>query len=448
MIVYLASEVYAGLFQREGWMIKTYIQWKGNVSDFIKKEYANLMTAHPEAMIVDELAVSDRQDVSILKRTFPEVEVILLTKEKEAGILEDCKVVSADENVVEKVEEILYPELKKRRENGRPKLKIGILPEDGKSMDAAVSTAFHILSCLSENAENVCLIEVAKESRLPLWAKQYGWNQTEEGYEYQEIPIFHNAVLEKQISIFLFLDGEEEKSRNMHGKCDVPLKIKKTDKKEIELRFYDKVCFRKEIKHPFQDKDGTVYQELFGKQFGLSFKKQRKNETAETGKKEKKEKKKKAGNISKWKKRGILAFLLLAVFCLMTAVTIRLQDTKEKELKGAVQKQAESTRAKGSTMEETTLITAQAEKKTRTTAKKKKTAAEKKTSVQVTKKNTGNTGRQTRSTRATGKKRTTTRKKKVTTARKKTTTTVKEKTTTAKKKPTTTQTFDVDYDVQ
>lgn len=449
MIVFLASEIYGGLFDREGWILKTYIRWQTDVSDFIKTEYANLAAVRPEAVIVDQMAVSDWEDVLLFKRTFPEVEVILLAKDKEPAVLENCRVIltKKDADIICQIKEILYPEEKIEKEIQIPKLKIGILPEDSESesSETSVNTALHLLFCLSKYTKDLCLIEVSEESFLPVWAKRYGWGKSREGYDYQGIPLLHNAVMEtKKISIFLFL-SVNEKSQNMHSQCDIPLKVMKTDTDGIKLTLHDKVCKRKKIKHPFQDSDSAIYQELFGEWMGFFFDKHPKNEINEGLEKNREKEKKKTGNSSKWKKRGIFVFLLCSFFCFVTVLTVRLRaDKKEKELSSAVQNQAESTK-KSTDMEETVTQTGSTAK---TSAKTKGTPA-KKISSQTQRQNTTGSTRQKQSVRAAREKKTAARRKKTTTARrKKTTTAKKKKTTTKKKKPATTKTFDVDYKVE
>lgn len=450
MIVYLASEIHSGLFDQEGWMIKTYMKWQIDVQDFIKTEYANLMSVRPEAIIVEQNAVSNWEDVTLFKKTFPEVEVIFLMKDRESVELENCHIFSLDENAVCKIKNLLFPEEKKEAENIQ-RLKIGILPENEEDFHTAAKIAFHLLSWLAGYTKDICLIEVSKDSNLPIWAKHYGWKKMQEGYEYQGIPILYNAVMEnRKLSIFLFLNMDE-KSQRMHGQCDIPLKIRETDEKEIELSLFDKACLRKEINEPFQDHDGAVYQELFREHLKFL------GDTGQAGqtsflkdKKTERKRKKKAGNFSKWKKRGILAFLLLSFFCLILAAVMRFPaNVKEKELESAVQKQAESTKENAS--ERTTAVT-QADRKNATTNQKKKATKKEKTSGQIVKKNTTavtkqHQGVQTRKKTFQQPKKTTASKKKKETAKKKKTAR-KETTTTAKKKPTTTQTFDIDYKVE
>jgi hypothetical protein len=454
MIVFLTSQPNANLFNTiKHTYVKTYVKWEYDLGDFIKEEYGNIHTMQPEKIIIDENAVKSIEKIELLQDVF-KMDIILLTQ-KELELEEDAayKVVEIKQKTKLEILQEIFPEIikkeKKTRESSKnhetKHIKIGIMGMK-KKQEEEIAFAFHLALTLKQYVENICCIEVGKENYFPLLKDTYQLEEKDTYYELDDIPLLFNTAMEdSQISIFLFLD-QEEQTKRMHQKCDFSI-----------ILLDDRICCNEktydfdEIRDIRKDNRTNLYTNIFEDKLGFTLE-DREQELLESNGSQKKsnrtKKLMKKGTHHKLLQKKFLVAIFLMILSLTGLTGIRFMrqiDSKKEKLQKSIQKE---TLAKNETTENPT-TEERTEEKTET-KKEKKAKKEQDTKNEQSKNTKVSTSTYKPKQQTTRRKVTTTaRKKPTTTARKKPTTTERKKpSTTEKKKPTTAQdNIKVDYDV-
>lgn len=466
MIVFIATtqtqDLLKGEEQEQVWK---YCLWREPLQKFLKEQYGKLATLKPETFVIDLKALDSPSDLPLLIQTFPAAKYLIIVPAGQKFRMQHCIPFPEGEGLLQYLKE------------GPQHQKIGIISNE--KTDATALTAFQLISCLAEEQNNLCYIEVEKEARLPEWAEKYHLVKTDHGYEYQSIPFYSNLAKDTELAIFDFgcRDAAKEK---MFQKCDIALVVEPEKGHKLRIKREDEEVVIKIPKDPFRPNHSDVFQDLIPEiDFGVTEKKPKKikREKPKKQKKQKQEKVKKEKTIKKmpvfrkknvqkqetekskkkveWElpnlekfkmmmtKRRLLILVLILAVISVSAASIRIYSAQKKEetVKEAVQKKQKGQHPETTVESSTEKPTAQSTREKKKSTKWSKGTTE--TSVSKVSSTHRTTIRTTiRTTRQTSSKRPAA----ITRGKKPAATTRKKKPrTTRKPKPTTTERFDINY---
>lgn len=455
MIVYISTERNSGLFEHADMFSKTYIKWQYDVGRFVKEEYANILSIHPDAIVIDYRAFKNVSKLTLMKDAFPNVKFVVTVDEETANTLapmEGFDIIILNNDSLDRILDIIYPERKK--DSNVRETKIGIISEE---KGAEVNVAFNLLEFLSGYTRDVCYIEAAEKSRIPKYEKKFGLAKREGFYEYKGIPILFNMGKSGvKISVFSFDAG----NRKMFEQCDYPLELK-----DGKLIFNQNSYDYPKFKNPVRDDRSDVYRKIFGNKLGFEIKETAEetelefSETDETKKKIRD--KEKIGILIKC---GILIFILsilipIIFFTWSKSSKVRNKSITKKSVRKTETVQEILTTQEGVavTWEETTIpeeITNQeetvTEKKKRITSKKEKKTTDRMTEAHTENVTKGSTYKEPVKTtvqkddKDSETKKTAQKKK---TVKKKVTAKKKKENASKKEEATTSQPFDFEYKI-
>lgn len=435
MIVYLTTQENSRLLDETGVWNKKYIHWKCDIGDFIKKEYANILALHPETIVLDTMAVKEIEKLSLLRQSFPETHIIVLSDPSEQEILSEMgiKLILKDQSLNRNLCKELGKEVKEKRDCW----KIGFLSSDA---EVSLVTALNFVSDLEKQKRDICLIEVGKESSLQKFA-QNQWIELQEGlYKYHSIPILHNAGKSGvEYSIFSF-QSEDSQSEHMWNQCDISISVEKVDETFV-LKYHTDVFEMKAIHHPIDDDRANTYEKIFGDVLEIVFERKREKKSVS-----KQPKKRKKINKKNMKRAGIFLFLFFSMGILGVSLMRFYNGAKRKEeLKDKVrqEKMVESQATTTSTTVSTEKTTRKVKKSTEHVTTTESTERITTTATAVSTKMDKATNNSTKKVK---KKEKTEKKTKTTEKKKKEKNTQKEKKSTTEKQKATEQ-FDLDYEV-
>lgn len=481
MIVFIATTQTQDLLRGED-QIWTYCLRREPLQKFIKEQYGKLVTLKPDTFVIDLRAFDSPSDLSLLIQSFQSAKYLIIVPTGQKFRMQHC---------------ITFPEgqgLLKYLKEGPQNKKIGIIAEE--ETDATALTAFQLISCLAEEQNDLCYIEVDKNAKLPNWAEKFHLVKTDYGYEYRSIPFYSNLAKDTEISVFDFGCRDAAKE-NMFQKCDITLLVEQEKGRKIRIMRQEKEVVIKIPKDPFRSTSSDIFQDLIPEiEFGVTEKKPKKIPRKKSTPKNRAEKVRKKKRIEKvpvvqkkkekkpnqeprkrkkieWKlpkiskpdlekfreiltrKRLLIIVLALAMLSVSAAgIRIYSAQKKEEKVKVAVQKKQQE-----QDPDSTVQFSSEKSTKEKSTKEKKDSERPKETtetsvskassSYQTSYESTRKTTKQTDSRKTNKKPVTTTRKKKpaATTRKKKPATTTRKPkpTTTRKPKPTTTERFDINY---
>lgn len=310
MIVYISTERNSQLFQNADVLSKTYIKWRYDVGNFIKEEYEKILSVHPDAIVVDYMAVDDIDDLTIMNTAFKGVKLFLVTDveiEDKIKVIEGWNIITWSHDTKDKILNLIYS---RKADSNAKEVKIGVISDKD---DAKIEVAFNLLETILKYVQNVCLIEVSEKSQMANYVEKFGLIKKNEFYEYKKIPILHNmAKSDVEISIFCF----DCNNRNMFEKCDYPIELQE------ELLIYENNAFLyPKLKDPLHDDRTSVYKRIFGDKLGFEFDKV-KPETENEVIKEKK------NNESERKIRNIIYGILIFSFTILLILLLSFSCSK------------------------------------------------------------------------------------------------------------------------
>lgn len=471
MIICLLSDRYSHLFDDCDHIVKIYYKWQMDIRDFIKQEYANILSLRPDKILIEENAVSDPEKISLMKEIFPDITIVFLASKEpkeDQDAIGDI-MLRPEENMKETLFSALFPDSEKKgtvTEQGpvsvkeaakKQNIKIGIITDDEKNRDPVYLVSFNIISYLMRFTDDICCIEAGRQSYIQDLAYKKWVKEDGDICFYQGIPVFHNAVKEDaRYSVFVF----QPEVKRMWEQCDHPVFVhvhKKNKTIALELRDGETYILD-DIEDPCSLKNMDTYEKLFGMK--LENKESENRMSSERSRKKSKEKKAEKTAPKKYKKKMVFVLLAGIIFFACGVLGYGALQSGEDTTESRVSIQNTShTAASEEDVQKDTEKTTEAEK---TTEKKEDDKKEKKAdSAKSTSGSAGTTGSTakketkrsgTKTTESTAKKTTAGKKKttkKSVTGKKKSTekssTAAKKKTTTAV--PATESKFDMDYQV-
>lgn len=446
MIVFLSAQEHSRLLEDTGLLKKIFVRWKCDLGDFIKKEYANLISLHPEIIIIDSMAITDPEKISLFQTLFSkEVRIILLRTKDQCIELDDenLEQVVIDEQLRQNLWKLLQLEPEEETESEKTLMKIGFLNRT-EDPEQVVLVVLNFISFFRRYEQSMAFTEVGKECQMKQLEKQMREIKKQgQFYEYQGIPLLYNTV-KPNVKYSMFTFSETEKQ--MWDQCDMKILIRQSGEKIILER--DQEYYAIDIiKNPFEKNNGEVYEKIFKEIFPVGQTEIEK----ETKRKRRIDSRELLRNYGR--KAGILIFLLflgLGVFYVAVwGVSNGKRPKKKEDLKEKIQHQSSVETAISETTQQSKVT--QKKKKRTTTALKKETTESvtatenhKKTESERRMEEVLNSESSTRKKNKVSKKP----KRKKETEKKKPATTAKQKNTEKKEPTTTEQQFDLDYQVQ
>lgn len=446
MIVFLSAQEHSRLLEDTGLLKKIFVRWKCDLGDFIKKEYANLISLHPKIIIIDSMAIADLEKISLFQTLFPkEVRIILLLTEDQTISFkyENIDQVIIDEQLKQKLWKLLEVKPEEETKPEKALMKIGFLNHT-KDPAQAVLVALNFISFFRIHEKSIAFTEVGKECQLRKLEKQTKEiRKQDQFYEYQEIPLLYNTVKANvKYSIFTFSEAEKQ----MWDQCDIKILIQQSGEKTILER--DQEHYEIDIiQNPFEKNNGKIFKKIFKETFPV--------EQSEVEKETKRKRRIDSREFLRryGRKAGILIFLLFVgvgiFYVAVWGVSNGKRPKKKEDLREKIQHQS-SVETEISETTKQSKVTQKNKKRTTTALKKENTesvtAAEnyKKAGSERRTEEVLNSESSTRKKNKVSKKP----KRKKETGKKKPTTTAKQKITEKKEPTTTEQQFDLDYQVQ
>lgn len=440
MIVYISTDINSRLLADAEVFVKTYIKWQYDIGNFIKEEYANILSLHPDAIVIDYMAVENPDDLIMMNTAFPDVKLILVVDaEKQTVQPEGWDIVIQDNDAKDNVLNIVYPQLAKPDVDR--KIKIGIISDDE---DTKINAVFNLLEWFLKYTQDICCIEVSEESesKIPDYEEKFGLVKNENFYEYRQVPVLFNVAKEDvEISIFWFDTG----NRKMFEKCDYPMELEDGTLKINGSSF----CYPV-FTDPINEDRSERYTEIFGDSLGLEI--QQEAVKKEPGNNIKETDKEKIRILIKY---GILIFILTILFIGIMLILFSCTKTSNKDrnksaMETTILEETTETSQETTTVEETITAWEDTTDPEETTTRKKKVKKSKTEETVSTKKTETTTSQKAQITtksqnRSTAAETESVRQKKKTVTEK--VTTSEKQTASRKEKVTTTQPFNIEYKV-
>lgn len=215
MVIYISSDK-GSILEKSSLVIKRYDRWKCNIQKFIKEEYVNISSTDCEMIVIDVDAVEKAEEILHFKNAFKKSVVVMLIPEDYRGIYpEGIDIIIKDENTDEKLLKLLNPKNPEQSDI----TKIGIWSDND---ELSIQFAISLLSFFHKKIDDICLVEISDEFILEKNLKQYKLTD-KEGVKYKNIPIVHNAMIDKcRIGVFIFIKRD---SKRLFDMCDIPIEV-------------------------------------------------------------------------------------------------------------------------------------------------------------------------------------------------------------------------------